>query len=74
MVDESRVSARDLGNNYMVDLESLGAPKAKVVCAFLNELNEAVAEFSVCHFAVLVEDLPAKKSLRDHHLFPIAFK
>jgi amyloid beta precursor protein binding protein 1 len=43
VVDATSVTARDLGNNFMVDLESLGTPKAKCVCAHLNELNEAVS-------------------------------
>lgn len=42
IVDDSKVEARDLGNNFFVDWESLGFPKAKTVCAFLQELNDTV--------------------------------
>lgn len=42
LVDDSKVEARDLGNNFFVDWESIGLPKAKTVCAFLQELNDTV--------------------------------
>lgn len=42
IVDDSKVEARDLGNNFFVDWESIGLPKAKTVCAFLQELNDTV--------------------------------
>eukprot|EP00250_Pteridium_aquilinum_P009703 c18873_g1_i2 orf=127-1713(+) len=42
IVDDSKVEARDLGNNFFVDWESIGLSKAKTVCAFLQELNDTV--------------------------------
>ncbi|KAI5062057.1 hypothetical protein GOP47_0022596 [Adiantum capillus-veneris] len=42
IVDDSKVETRDLGNNFFVDWESIGLPKAKTVCAFLQELNDTV--------------------------------
>ncbi|XP_010475191.1 PREDICTED: NEDD8-activating enzyme E1 regulatory subunit AXR1 [Camelina sativa] len=42
VVDGSKVQLGDLGNNFMVDLKSVGQSKAKSVCAFLQELNDAV--------------------------------
>ncbi|KAJ4977165.1 hypothetical protein NE237_002271 [Protea cynaroides] len=42
VIDGSRVEASDLGNNFMVDDSSIGQSKAKCVCAFLQELNDAV--------------------------------
>jgi len=43
IVDASKVSQSDLGNNYLVDWESLGQSKAKSVCALVQELNESVS-------------------------------
>ncbi|XP_031500977.1 NEDD8-activating enzyme E1 regulatory subunit AXR1-like isoform X2 [Nymphaea colorata] len=42
VVDGSKVEVGDLGNNFMVDERSVGESKAKCVCAFLQELNDAV--------------------------------
>ncbi|CAI0406777.1 unnamed protein product [Linum tenue] len=42
VVDGSKVEVGDLGNNFMVDESSVGQSKAKTVCAFLQELNDAV--------------------------------
>nr|BAJ34018.1 unnamed protein product [Eutrema halophilum] len=42
IVDGSKVEIGDLGNNFMVDEKSVGHSKAKCVCAFLQELNDAV--------------------------------
>ncbi|XP_033147640.1 NEDD8-activating enzyme E1 regulatory subunit AXL isoform X2 [Brassica rapa] len=42
VVDGSKVEIGDLGNNFMVDKKSVGESKAKTVCAFLQELNDAV--------------------------------
>ncbi|KAH7424562.1 hypothetical protein KP509_11G013600 [Ceratopteris richardii] len=42
IVDDSKVEARDLGNNFFVDWESIGLSKAKTVCNFLQELNDTV--------------------------------
>ncbi|KAL4279358.1 hypothetical protein GQ457_03G011260 [Hibiscus cannabinus] len=42
IVDGSKVEFGDLGNNFMVDDSSLGHSKAKCVCSFLQELNDAV--------------------------------
>jgi amyloid beta precursor protein binding protein 1 len=43
IVDGARVSAADLGNNFMVDASSLGEPRAKIVTEFVKELNDSVA-------------------------------
>ncbi|XP_068644346.1 NEDD8-activating enzyme E1 regulatory subunit AXR1-like isoform X1 [Aristolochia californica] len=42
LVDGSRVEEGDLGNNFMLDAESIGLSKAKCVCSFLQELNDSV--------------------------------
>ncbi|XP_057955704.1 NEDD8-activating enzyme E1 regulatory subunit AXR1-like [Malania oleifera] len=42
VIDGSKVEVGDLGNNFMLDETSVGQSKAKCVCAFLQELNEAV--------------------------------
>ncbi|XP_021893761.1 NEDD8-activating enzyme E1 regulatory subunit AXR1-like isoform X2 [Carica papaya] len=42
VIDGSKVELGDLGNNFMVDDSSIGQSKAKCVCAFLQELNDAV--------------------------------
>ncbi|KAG0570361.1 hypothetical protein M758_6G151400 [Ceratodon purpureus] len=60
IVDASKVSAADLGNNYLVDWESLGQSKAKSVCALLQELNESVgAKFVEESPEALLESNPA---------------
>ncbi|KAK4358759.1 hypothetical protein RND71_020988 [Anisodus tanguticus] len=51
VVDGSKVEVGDLGNNFMVDESSVGESKAKCVCAFLQELNDAVK-------AKFIEDCP----------------
>ncbi|KAF8410726.1 hypothetical protein HHK36_003263 [Tetracentron sinense] len=38
----SKVEAGDLGNNFMLDESSIGQSKAKCVCGFVQELNDAV--------------------------------
>ncbi|KAJ9533463.1 hypothetical protein QJQ45_026456 [Haematococcus lacustris] len=43
VVDGAKVSARDLGNNFMVESSRLGEPRAKVVTELVKELNDAVA-------------------------------
>lgn len=53
VVDGSKVEVGDLGNNFMVDETSLSESKAKCVCAFLQELNDAVK-------AKFIEELPEK--------------
>ncbi|XP_048490168.1 NEDD8-activating enzyme E1 regulatory subunit AXR1 isoform X1 [Beta vulgaris subsp. vulgaris] len=53
IVDGSKVEVGDLGNNFMVDETSLGESKAKCVCTFLQELNDAVK-------AKFIEDFPEK--------------
>jgi len=35
VVDGAKVEAHDLGNNFLVDADSLGRPRAQVVCDFL---------------------------------------
>ncbi|KAM7271483.1 hypothetical protein ACFE04_030697 [Oxalis oulophora] len=42
VVDASIVQLGDLGNNFFVDEKSVGQSKAKCVCTFLQELNDAV--------------------------------
>ncbi|GAV66977.1 ThiF domain-containing protein [Cephalotus follicularis] len=42
VIDGSKVEVGDLGNNFMLDESSVGHSKAKCVCAFLQELNDAV--------------------------------
>ncbi|KAM7498300.1 hypothetical protein LguiA_022714 [Lonicera macranthoides] len=42
VIDGSKVDVGDLGNNFMVDEKSVGQSKAKCVCEFLQELNDAV--------------------------------
>lgn len=60
IVDASKVSASDLGNNYLVNWESMGQPKAKSVCALLQELNESVgAKFVEESPEALLESNPA---------------
>ncbi|AQK61931.1 NEDD8-activating enzyme E1 regulatory subunit AXR1 [Zea mays] len=50
-VDGSKVEASDLGNNFMLDEGCLGQPRAKSICSFLQELNDAVK-------AKFVEEFP----------------
>ncbi|KAK1304751.1 NEDD8-activating enzyme E1 regulatory subunit [Acorus calamus] len=42
IVDEFKVEMNDLGNNFLVDASSVGQSRAKCVCTFLQELNDAV--------------------------------
>ncbi|XP_078433094.1 NEDD8-activating enzyme E1 regulatory subunit AXR1-like isoform X2 [Wolffia australiana] len=42
VVDGSKVTIADLGNNFLVDRDNVGESKAKCVCNFLQELNDAV--------------------------------
>ncbi|XP_071710813.1 NEDD8-activating enzyme E1 regulatory subunit AXR1-like isoform X1 [Rutidosis leptorrhynchoides] len=64
VVDGSKVENGDLGNNYMVMFtvseSSLGQSKAKCVCAYLQELNDAVkAKFIEEHPLTLIETNPS---------------
>ncbi|CAI9301795.1 unnamed protein product [Lactuca saligna] len=60
VVDGSKVENGDLGNNFMVSESSLGQPKAKCVCAFLQELNDAVkAKFIEEHPVTLIDTNPS---------------
>ena len=43
IVDGSKVAPADLGNNFFLEAESLGAPRAQSVARLLTELNEQVA-------------------------------
>ncbi|GAX80293.1 hypothetical protein CEUSTIGMA_g7731.t1 [Chlamydomonas eustigma] len=43
IVDNAKVTRRDLGNNFLVEHSHLGESRAKVVTALLQELNESVA-------------------------------
>ncbi|EEC76422.1 hypothetical protein OsI_14093 [Oryza sativa Indica Group] len=42
VVDGSKVEQSDMGNNFLLDAECLGQSRAKSVCSFLQELNDAV--------------------------------
>ncbi|KAF3332461.1 NEDD8-activating enzyme E1 regulatory subunit [Carex littledalei] len=42
VVDGAKVEAYDLGNNFLLDEGCLGQSRAKNVCSFLQELNDAV--------------------------------
>lgn len=60
VIDGSKVEAHDLGNNFMLDEKSLGQSKAKCVCAFLQELNDAVkAKFVEESPETLIESAPS---------------
>ncbi|XP_059661074.1 NEDD8-activating enzyme E1 regulatory subunit AXR1-like [Cornus florida] len=60
VIDGSKVEEGDLGNNFMVDESSVGQSKAKCVCAFLQELNDAVkAKFIEEHPTALIETNPS---------------
>ncbi|OVA11480.1 UBA/THIF-type NAD/FAD binding fold [Macleaya cordata] len=60
VIDGSKVEAGDLGNNFMVDESSIGHSKAKCVCAFLQELNDAVkAKFVEESPEALIETNPS---------------
>lgn len=39
IVDHEKVVEADLGNNFFVTQESLGQPRAQVVCELLQEMN-----------------------------------
>ncbi|KAK4286268.1 hypothetical protein QN277_002847 [Acacia crassicarpa] len=60
VVDGSKVEEGDLGNNFMVDESSIGQSKAKCVCSFLQELNDAVkAKFIEEYPEELIETNPS---------------
>ncbi|GMJ13408.1 AUXIN RESISTANT 1 [Hibiscus trionum] len=60
IVDGSKVEFGDLGNNFMVDDSSLGQSKAKCVCSFLQELNDAVkAKFIEEYPEALIDTSPS---------------
>lgn len=60
IVDGSKVSSRDLGNNFFVHASNVGESRAQVVTGLLRELNEAV-EGSYVEEApeVLIENNPS---------------
>ncbi|XP_010510023.1 PREDICTED: NEDD8-activating enzyme E1 regulatory subunit AXL [Camelina sativa] len=62
IVDGSKVQIGDLGNNFMVDAKSVGQSKAKCVCGFLQELNDAVK-------ANFIEENPDTLILKDPSFF-----
>ena len=43
VVDGKKVDVRDLGNNFMVDKESLGESRAECCSRLLKEFNESVS-------------------------------
>ncbi|KAL9298092.1 hypothetical protein ACSQ67_023988 [Phaseolus vulgaris] len=60
VVDGSKVEEGDLGNNFLVDEASLGKSKAKCVCSFVQELNDAVkAKFVEESPETLIETNPS---------------
>ncbi|KAG5545562.1 hypothetical protein RHGRI_017908 [Rhododendron griersonianum] len=60
VIDGSKVEVGDLGNNFMVDESSVGESKAKTVCTFLQELNDAVkAKFIEEYPKALIETNPS---------------
>ncbi|KAJ7948152.1 NEDD8-activating enzyme E1 regulatory subunit [Quillaja saponaria] len=60
VIDGSKVEVGDLGNNFLVDESSIGQPKAKCVCSFLQELNDAVkAKFIEEYPEALIESNPS---------------
>ncbi|KAL7000094.1 NEDD8-activating enzyme E1 regulatory subunit axr1 [Sarracenia purpurea var. burkii] len=60
VIDGNKVEVADLGNNFMVDESSVGQSKAKSVCAFLQELNDAVkAKFIEEYPEALIETNPS---------------
>ncbi|XP_077243660.1 NEDD8-activating enzyme E1 regulatory subunit AXR1-like [Tasmannia lanceolata] len=60
VVEGSKVEEGDLGNNFMVDAQSIGQSKAKCVCFFLQELNDAVkAKFVEESPETLIETNPS---------------
>ncbi|CAL5391201.1 unnamed protein product [Camellia sinensis] len=60
VIDGSKVEVGDLGNNFMVDESSVGQSKAKSVCAFLQELNDAVkAKFIEEYPEALIQTNPS---------------
>ncbi|KAG0474124.1 hypothetical protein HPP92_015406 [Vanilla planifolia] len=60
VIDGTKVENHDLGNNFMLDEMSLGQSKAKCVCTFLQELNDAVkAKFVEEHPDALIEGNPS---------------
>ncbi|KAI8551939.1 hypothetical protein RHMOL_Rhmol06G0226200 [Rhododendron molle] len=60
VIDGSKVEMGDLGNNFMVDESSVGESKAKTVCTFLQELNDAVkAKFIEEYPKALIEMNPS---------------
>ncbi|ERN17375.1 NEDD8-activating enzyme E1 regulatory subunit AXR1 isoform X2 [Amborella trichopoda] len=60
VIDGSKVEEGDMGNNFMVDLQSIAQSKAKCVCAFLQELNDSVrAKFVEESPEALIDTNPA---------------
>lgn len=60
VIDGSKVELGDLGNNFLVDESSVGQSKAKCVCQFLQELNDAVkAKFIEEHPEALIQTNPS---------------
>lgn len=60
VIDGSKVELGDLGNNFMVDESCVGQSKAKCVCTFLQELNDAVkAKFIEEYPEALIDSNPS---------------
>ena len=59
IVDGARVTARDLGTNFLLDAACLGSARAQAVAELLKELNDSVeGSFIVEEPAALVEANP----------------
>lgn len=60
IIDASKVEAKDLGNNFLVDWESNGLSKAKSVSALVQEFNDSVkAKFVEESAEALLESNPS---------------
>jgi amyloid beta precursor protein binding protein 1 len=59
ILDDHRVTADDLGNNFFVTMDSVGRPRAEVVCELLCEMNpEVKGHARVGNFQNLLETEP----------------
>ncbi|BBM97357.1 NEDD8-activating enzyme E1 regulatory subunit [Marchantia polymorpha subsp. ruderalis] len=60
IVDGSDIQASDLGNNFLIEWDSVGRRKASAVCSVLHEMNESVeAKFVEESPEALIESNPS---------------
>uniref|UniRef100_A0A453M9D9 THIF-type NAD/FAD binding fold domain-containing protein n=1 Tax=Aegilops tauschii subsp. strangulata TaxID=200361 RepID=A0A453M9D9_AEGTS len=60
VVDDSKVEPSDLGNNFLLDEGCLGHSRAKSICSFLQELNDAVkAKYVEESVATMIDTNPS---------------